>query len=125
MRESNGKGRESYPKIQIVYLHGSDEFRRICESLMTQWRGGGEGGRDREKETERRRRERERERAGRSCTPGCLSSVTWHQIFQISKREQYTDPHDLQPHLLWVPWDCSSSTVATTGNKPRSLYSCQ
>ena len=62
MRESNGKGRESYPKIQIVYLHGSDKFRRICESLMTQWRGGGEGGRDREKETERRRRERERER---------------------------------------------------------------
>ena len=29
----------------------------------------------------------------------------------MSKHEQYTDPHDLQPDLLCVPWDCSSSTA--------------
>ena len=121
MRESNGKGRESYPMIQIVYLHGSDKFHRICESLMIiiitgvwGWirrkirRDGGrkEGAVERERGGGEER-ERERKQKLHSRVP----TVAWHQIFQISKRERYTDPHDLQPHLLWVPWDRSPSTA--------------
>ena len=77
VRESNGKGRESYPMIQIVYLHGSDKFHRICESLMIiiitgvwgwiQRKIRRDGGRERGSGGER-----EREREGRSCTLGYL-----------------------------------------------------